>query len=113
TLALFNGTNGSGPQMLVLGNDGNLYGTTAYGGSGGGGTFFRLVIPRFRSATRQPGGSMLLTGTGPGDAGFRLWASPDVSMPFTSWTLLTSSFLDRAGNFSFTDASAPANSSRF
>src|SRR5439155_9294749 len=36
---------GSASRFLVFGKDGNLYGTTDSGGSGGGGTFFRLNIP--------------------------------------------------------------------
>jgi uncharacterized repeat protein (TIGR03803 family) len=48
TLVSFNGTNGTYPQAdagLTLGNDGNFYGTTATGGSGGVGTVFRLLLP--------------------------------------------------------------------
>ena len=44
TLVNFNGTNGSYPTgALVQGLDGNLYGVTQLGGSGGGGTIFRVT----------------------------------------------------------------------
>jgi uncharacterized repeat protein (TIGR03803 family) len=40
----FDGANGGGPRTgMTLGIDGNLYGTTAYGGSPGGGTIFELT----------------------------------------------------------------------
>jgi uncharacterized repeat protein (TIGR03803 family) len=42
TLFSFNGTDGSSPTTLIQGIDGNFYGTTAGGGSPGGGTFFRM-----------------------------------------------------------------------
>src|SRR2546425_8291649 len=42
TLVSFNGTNGANPTALVLGNDGNMYGITSYGGSNSAGTTFRL-----------------------------------------------------------------------
>jgi len=52
TLVFFTGTNGSVPNCLLKGNDGNLYGTTSYGGTGfsrpppgttGYGTVFKLT----------------------------------------------------------------------
>jgi uncharacterized repeat protein (TIGR03803 family) len=46
TLASFNQTNGAFSRAgLALGPDGNFYGTTSQGGSGGGGTIFRLNLP--------------------------------------------------------------------
>jgi uncharacterized repeat protein (TIGR03803 family) len=46
TLVSFNGENGDGPLSLVQGTDGNLYGTTEYGGpndAGFGGTVFKVT----------------------------------------------------------------------
>jgi uncharacterized repeat protein (TIGR03803 family) len=43
-LVLFNQTNGASPTAgLIQGTDGNLYGTTASGGSGGDGTVFQMT----------------------------------------------------------------------
>ncbi len=44
TLVSFNGANGNSPQApLIQGSDGNLYGTTTYGGPSGGGTVFKVT----------------------------------------------------------------------
>lgn len=42
TLFSFNGTNGSSPDSLILGADGNFYGAAAQGGSAGLGTIFKI-----------------------------------------------------------------------
>ena len=45
-LVSFNGINGRSPQTdLIIAADGNLYGTTPYGGIGGNGTIFRVLLP--------------------------------------------------------------------
>ncbi len=52
TLAAFDGNNGANPLGgLTLDAAGNLYGTTQYGGSGGGGTIFELAAPGHRKLT--------------------------------------------------------------
>jgi uncharacterized repeat protein (TIGR03803 family) len=114
SLVTFQGTNGSGPQAsLVMGNDGNLYGTTSHGGPSGGGTLFRVILtPHLTSIARLPNGNFTLTGTGPSGSPFRLWASSNPSTPLSSWTLLTNGVFAANGTFSFTDAS-PAISARF
>ena len=43
TLVAFTGDNGQSPNGLVLGNDGNFYGTTDWGGRYGLGTVFRMT----------------------------------------------------------------------
>jgi uncharacterized repeat protein (TIGR03803 family) len=43
TLVSFNGTNGNAPNWLILGSDGNFYGTTVIGGAYNGGTLFEFV----------------------------------------------------------------------
>jgi uncharacterized repeat protein (TIGR03803 family) len=108
----FGGGIGNSPNGLVLGIDDYLYGSTARGGSGGGGTIFRLIVSAFTGVTSQPGGSVLLTGTGPANASYRLWASSDLSSPFSSRNLLTSASFDSKGSFSYRDPGASTNSFR-
>ena len=74
---------------------------------------FLPALALAQEPARQPGGSMLLTGTGLPNNGFRLWATTDLSLPFASWTLVTGNTFDSNGMFSYTDASAASNHSRF
>src|SRR5262249_44794351 len=115
SLVTFQGTNGSNPfAPLVMGNDGNLYGSTSHGGAGGGGTIFRLVLtPHLAGVARLGNGSKLIVGTGPAGSPFRLWTSTDVSQPLASWTLLTNSVFANDGTFAFTDIGAVTLPMRF
>jgi uncharacterized repeat protein (TIGR03803 family) len=105
TLFLFQGTNGSNPAAaLVLGPDGNLYGTTAQGGPGGGGTIFRVVLaPQFAGITRLPDRRLVLSAKASPGAPFRLWTAADLAAPVQSWTVLTNGTFGADGTLSYTD----------
>ena len=115
SLVLFHGTNGSVPLgSLLMGPDGNLYGTTSHGGTGGGGTLFRIVLtPHLAGVTKLANGSRGISGTGPAASPFRLWASTNISNPFATWTLLTNSLFANDGTFSFADTAAANLPARF
>src|SRR5262249_9922380 len=115
SLVAFRGTNGENPlASLLMGKDGNLYGTTFQGGSGGGGTIFRVVLtPSFTSIAKLPNGNIQLNGNGPASSPFRLWAASNLLSPSPFWTLLTSNIVDASGAFSFTDQTAADSPRRF
>jgi len=115
SLFQFQGTNGSNPgASLTLGPDGNLYGSNANGGPGGGGTIFRIVLtPLLTGITKGVNGGMVVVGSGlPGNS-YRLLASDDVSAPVATWTSLTSGNFGADGAFSFTDNGAATIKARF
>ncbi len=104
SLVSFQETNGSNPfGSLLMGPDGNLYGTTLHGGTGGSGTIYRIVLtPHLAVVTTLANGSKVITGTGPAVSPYRLWASSDLSQPVASWTLLTNDVFAAGGTFSYT-----------
>jgi len=105
TLFLFQQTNGANPAAsLVLAPDGNLYGTTAQGGPGGGGTIFRVVLaPQLSAIVSLSDRRLVLTASAPPGTPFRLWTSPDVAAPIQSWTMLTNGIFGPDGTLSYTD----------
>jgi uncharacterized repeat protein (TIGR03803 family) len=104
TLVLFQGTNGSNPEAsLVVGPEGNLYGTTSQGGPGGGGTIFRIVLSsQFKGIASLSDHRLVLAAAAPPGAPFRLWTSPDLSAPVQSWTLVTNGAFGADGMLSYT-----------
>jgi uncharacterized repeat protein (TIGR03803 family) len=100
------------PQSLILGTDGELYGTFAAGPTFDGAVFRLLRAPLVTSLTQHPEG-ICLAGAWGANQPLRLWSAPAANLPLTQWNLLTSGSCDAQGAFSFIDPDQPTNRSRF
>ncbi len=109
TLVSFNVTNGFWPAAgLVLGNDGNLYGTTPYGGAGGGGTIFRLVRqPVITSINRSNASETSLTWISFTNGTYQVEYKSTLAA--TNWTVLAGNVSANGSTASFTDNSGGAS----
>jgi uncharacterized repeat protein (TIGR03803 family) len=97
------GNDGGGPQAaLVQGSDGSFYGTTAYGGAGGGGTVFRLtIVPEFQAVTLT-NGALSLTWSAEAGGTYQLQYTSDLSS--TNWTNGSGSLTAAGATLSATDS---------
>ena len=86
-LGYFDASTGSTPcTRLVQGADGNLYGTTASGGRGGGGTIYRVTLnsaPKFVAETKA-GNTLMLTWSAVAGKSYQLQSLADLTQ--TNWT---------------------------
>jgi uncharacterized repeat protein (TIGR03803 family) len=90
TLFVFNGANGANPESaLVLGTNGDFYGTTFYGGANGQGTIFRLILgnsPQFLTSSVSQG-LVSLSWSAIANQVYQVQFTSDLTQ--TNWSLLT------------------------
>ena len=100
TLVSFNYSDGAQPEAgLTLDNDSNFYGTTAYGGSGGEGTVFRLVLPPI--ITVQPQNQFVLVSS---NANFSVTASSPVPISYQWYWVPANNLGQQAGAYALSIA---------
>jgi uncharacterized repeat protein (TIGR03803 family) len=96
------GNDGSMPNGLVQGSDGNFYGTTSGGGAGGAGTVFRLtIVPEFQAVTLT-NSTLSLTWTAEAGRRYQLQYNSDLSS--SNWTNLTNAVTAAGATLSTTDS---------
>jgi uncharacterized repeat protein (TIGR03803 family) len=118
TLFNFGGTNGQAPMAaLTVGNDGNFYGTTQYGGATnflyssfyGNGTVFKLTLPPTLSPLSLSNNLPIITLAGLGRPSVQIQTTTNFTTP---WIVLTNLVFTN-GNSHFVDASATNSTKKF
>ena len=102
-------------DLVLSGN--TLYGTANSGGdSSGDGTVFSFTLPSSIVLTnlfRLPGGSFQFSFINASGATNTVFATTNLALAFSNWTLLGTATEISSGHFQFTDPQATTNSKRF
>jgi autotransporter-associated beta strand protein len=68
--------------------------------------------PQFTGIAPSLGGSFTLTGTGPAGAGYRIFATTNLALPFSNWTTVTTGIFS-GGVFNLTETQGAISLQRF
>ena len=95
------------PPTNYFGADQIPYTLTDYRGAGSTGLVAVTVAPppQFTNYSMGAGGGFTLSGTGPTDAVYRIFAATNLALPFTNWTPVTTGSFS-GGVFNYTDPQA-------
>lgn len=105
--AIFTGTNGLFPNPLIVGTDGEFYGTCNGGGLFTNGNVFTLTgtpnIPDVLAAPLNLGGGWRVSGRGTPNGAYTLLATTNLLAPGSNWMILGPVNADDTGNWQFDD----------
>jgi uncharacterized repeat protein (TIGR03803 family) len=109
------GYDGAAPQGDLIVNNNTLYGTTAGGGSSGNGTVFSFTLPSSILLTNpiKSGGSFQFNFLNTSGSSNTVFATTNLTLPFSNWTLLGLAPEVSSGHFQFTDPQATNYPQRF
>ena len=110
------GSDGGDPQsdLVLFGN--TLYGTANTGGDSGNGTVFSFTLPSsilLTNLIKLPGGSFQFSFLHTSGSTNAVFATTNLALAFSNWTLLGTATEVSPGHFQFTDPQTTNNSKRF